>query len=1419
MFLIFCMIFTLLPIYPTDVYGAVNKDVTQIIKGDGGGKEGNNGETGDTGMQTATGDYLLQNLADKFFGIRFSLYFAEGLTSAAEVTESSEFRHVGSFDARIINNTNVAQPQYKSDSGMNVYKRMKTAQGMLYDWQYPVKKFGENYNASVILPSELPILNSIPKLYKDGHVKTGELDKFFMGTDSFNWNNITDAEMAKLDYKNTIVIANYILDTMKGMGSIPYNKANNVDGYRDGYYVDDMGVKRYGVLKLHYEPIYNYKIDGIFFAMTFRDMLAYIQHHPEKKIVSNGRLLVSAVSDQGKCVYLVRPEPHLYDSNGTMGTAGLKDSLNVSNDNVKYYCAPGGKFWLDGGVGVVTGGIDRSYTPPDIIRHYVAITKVENGVPTYEKAADSTIQPADFYIDSNGDEVVLPLFENIEGHDSGTAVLNDIFTTDKDMVITEESEWVNTDLPVKDGAELNTTAEDVAGYRFGLMTGSETFIEAYEESKAVYGEMGAAIQGAVSYYNEILDRQAGFANETIYFQQIDMGMARSREILYTEKIVNAVEYTHHMSESASLVKLTYDEILGKEVQDSMVLVKAGVRMDDKIVKMTPEVQEELRALAAVDPEGAAQSGYVAEVTTPANNIVLRYILKPTPSQLDVIEVRDKETDEVKQVLVGEKQDLLINGDTVTIQDPQVDGLDVFENATDPEVIEWVTNGDYPTKDISGGTLPEKSDNGKEGTTRVQIPSYPQEPVTHNLYVKWVVYIEEPHIEPGIYHVPEWRLSRHFGTDKIPDGPTSMTLPITYGCCGNAKLSPSGLWAYVLRNPNLKVDLPGHDPDNLKLFSWVHAESNLSLIKPTDSVSAYDPTGLITIDGAMTGIKSTDTSTHNIAKWMNDYNGKDENGNSVDENNSFLKNKYDIKEAIVGNNHSENGYEKNTALNFLTLNANTYVNTWPSRHSHKKGGHCHRWVNSKTISPLGASYFPYIFPATITFDRYNANDTTGRLFLLEKPEIVEDNGFTSIKYQLNEKLNVYPEIGMTFDNDGDEENIKWIVGDKARTIQPVVWQTLQHKVYVVPNSTGTSVVNDSRAVKTSNQLATQDATARGKQIIYKGAAANTAFRVYRDKDYLSNNSKGILTVKTYALDLNSGFVSKYKTEIESQWNYTYNSYDEHATMLNNLKNIKADTTEKLLIDSAPYNNLNYEGGVRSQQSGTYNDIKYTNTNAVDNGRAVVFEHKLIVRGGAVIGVFVQNRSNLSYEATPIAITDLKAKDEALYNAIIGMNLYSEDNDRSKTVLHTFEHQKGKDLDEDTYATDLAAARKFIDKMDTPSTSAVVEGEGWYSEDSTILVVKEYVSNFEVPSISYSDKISMSVNGLNTPANKTEFFNNMGKGHTYLKYNLTIKSPYQGVPQSNAYFEFTSFKNDNLEFGRQGVDYIVPNVSVSDTTRIN
>jgi hypothetical protein len=353
----------------------------------------------------------------------------------------------------------------------------------------------------------------------------------------------------------------------------------------------------------------------------------------------------------------------------------------------------------------------------------------------------------------------------------------------------------------------------------------------------------------------------------------------------------------------------------------------------------------------------------------------------------------------------------------------------------------------------------------------------------------------------------------------------------------------------------------------------------------------------------------------------------------------------------------------------------------------------------------------------------------------------------------------------------------------------------------------------------------DATAKGKQIIYKGAAANTAFRVYRDKDYLSNNSKGILTVKTYALD----FADKDKTnniDVKAEWgNSAYDSLKQHTTLINSIKDgtNKADTTEKLLIDSPNFGNLDYTGGVRSQKSGTYNLIKYSNSNAVDGGNGVEFEHKLIIRGGHLIGVVIQDRATLNY-GTPIKIEDLETmkNEEALYNAIVNMNLYSKDKIKNKTVFSTFEHKVGKASNdpESDYAAMLHDARKTMDGIDTPTYAKVENGQGWYSEDTTVLIIKEYVSNFEVPSISYSDKISMSVNGLNTPANKTQFFNTLGKGHTYLKYNLPVTSPYAGVPNVNAYFEYTSFKGDGLdEFGRQGVDYIVPNVSVSDTTRVN
>ena len=133
--------------------------------------------------------------------------------------------------------------------------------------------------------------------------------------------------------------------------------------------------------------------------------------------------------------------------------------------------------------------------------------------------------------------------------------------------------------------------------------------------------------------------------------------------------------------------------------------------------------------------------------------------------------------------------------------------------------------------------------------------------------------------------------------------------------------------------------------------------------------------------------------------------------------------------------------------------------------------------------------------------------------------------------------------------------------------------------------------------------------------------------------------------------------------------------------------------------------------------------------------------------------------------------------------------------------------------------------------------------WDSEDTTVLIVREYVSNFEVPSISISDKLPMTISGtdkLNTPANKNEFFKELGKGYLYLKYNLDILPPaVSGITQNtliDCYFEYTSLPNDvgdtkgfkanygstivdAPKFGEEKVNYLVPNVSITDTTRMN
>ena len=610
------------------------------------------------------------------------------------------------------------------------------------------------------------------------------------------------------------------------------------------------------------------------------------------------------------------------------------------------------------------------------------------------------------------------------------------------------------------------------------------------------------------------------------------------------------------------------------------------------------------------------------------------------------------------------------------------------------------------------------------------------------------------------------------------------------------ITNSGTYRYKIYNPNGKEPDSNNTPENQKYDKWLHSKA---LTKGSYTFTHSNPMVAVSMSGTATFIKSTEDSGLTAASWVE----------SAGTQQGLAK--YDIKSGKLPNSHSLSNsiYMKSDTLYYKIKNKDTYTHYRGKRYHWYCGGencrgHCGCYLTPESTTP---EYTDAKYIVKVNFDRYI--QSSSRPALTVSPIVKNDNGYTTLKYQQDKTLNIYPEYGMLFDNDSNVESIKWMVSDQSRLVKPVIYQTLDYKVYVDSASTGT-MATDSRAKTKAGSLGLGNLP-----VLYKGAPVNSTFKVYRDSNL---NKAGIMTVKTFALDIDTNKVSY------NDWgNNSYNgaTLGEHNKLLSKIDTVgKATVTEKLLIDSPGYGSLDYTGGVRTSASNAYTKVDYSSqSNKVkdSNGKYTVCElkHKLIVRGGQVIGVEFQNRNNLTY--TKYTMAQLKTSDAALYDALVGMNLYNPSNDRTQTVLSTFEHKSGDSLTEDTYATMLASARQSVDGIATPSNAAVSTGSGWYSEDSTVLVVKEYITNYTVPSIAVSDKISLQVNGLQTPVDKNQFFSAMGKGYLYLKYDLPISTP---AGNANAYFEFTTISGDGLDsYGKQGVNYLVPNVSVSDTTRAN
>ena len=390
----------------------------------------------------------------------------------------------------------------------------------------------------------------------------------------------------------------------------------------------------------------------------------------------------------------------------------------------------------------------------------------------------------------------------------------------------------------------------------------------------------------------------------------------------------------------------------------------------------------------------------------------------------------------------------------------------------------------------------------------------------------------------------------------------------------------------------------------------------------------------------------------------------------------------------------------------------------------------------------SKYTPVEYNVTVEFNRYKSKDNlTARTFAEEKQST---NGFYWETKQENASLKVNPEVFMLHDDRGGNTSFAFVAGDKLREIKPVTYNFARYiNVEVDPKLTGMSTATDTDAKALANRIAP------GKEVVYKGSAVTTNFDV-----------KGQLELRTYALDIGN-------EALKNAWNpgTSYNTDRINEEFLSRFATkdssgnwqVTLDAEGKLIIGTNEY------GGVTDKL------VAKENT-----GQRAVNTYVLEVRGGKLVGVN-GNRN-------------LNALHPDLRDALTRMKILGDDN-----VFSAFEREGGEPLSEEFFATLGNQVR---------GTSDLALNKGWYNEDTTILVVREYINVFDLPHFLYVDKIPMEVDGLATPVDKTKFFSDGKAGHLKMTYRI-----------NDAYMVVDSSKGD---FGIQrSIQYVVPNVSVLDT----
>ena len=393
--------------------------------------------------------------------------------------------------------------------------------------------------------------------------------------------------------------------------------------------------------------------------------------------------------------------------------------------------------------------------------------------------------------------------------------------------------------------------------------------------------------------------------------------------------------------------------------------------------------------------------------------------------------------------------------------------------------------------------------------------------------------------------------------------------------------------------------------------------------------------------------------------------------------------------------------------------------------------------------------------------YNAEDTTS------KPgaaTVHAEEGYSEFT-ALQGNLKVLPEVPMLYTDVNGNNSVHFTTGDKLRSLKPLSYHTFEYDMDTInPSVVGTSIATDQKALSLLNSMG-MGATADKAQVIHKGAGTTTSYDV-----------TGVIRTKTYAIDIDD-------SSLKSTWNSgsTYSASAINKSFLESFATANATGGYTANIDAVE--NLMVDGN-------KLGDV-YQNVTITANGTSSE-RYELTVRAGVVTAVNGKKNWKTVY---PELVPVIEEK--------LGLT--------PNRVFAAFASEKGDALNERVFETLSKALRE--------NSSSIEEGKGWYSEDTTVLSLYVYTTEFDIPNMLFANKIPQEISAVSelaTPRDKTKFYNVGRVGHLNLDLCLKGKDSAGNVLNVKLTYNTANAYPTGMGYANAKKLFVIPNVSILDTT---